>query len=132
MNQLALPLDGHDSGPLFAPICKTRPPVRPLGKAGVIHRAQTKRATPPWSDLRLVAVLYRLAKRKTLATGELHVVDHIVPKISPWVCGLHVPRNLQVIHWRENTLKANAWWPDMPMLQLDIFEMEDVYASANT
>ena len=46
-------------------------------------------------------------------TGELHVVDHIVPKINPLVCGLHVPANLQVLHWRVNTQKANLWWPDM-------------------
>ena len=36
-----------------------------------------------------------------------------MPKINPLVCGLHVPANLQVLHWRVNTQKANLWWPDM-------------------
>lgn len=78
-----------------------------------MHRAQTVRATPAWCDKALVAQFYREARRLTRETGELHVVDHVVPKISSWVCGLHVPANLRVIHWRENTAKANNWWPDM-------------------
>lgn len=118
--QVGLDLDGHDSGPLFAPTNKKRPPVRPLNKAGAIHRAQTRRATPPWSDAAAVRAFYREAKRLTRETGELHVVDHIVPKINPIVCGLHVPANLRVIHWRENAQKGNFWWPDMPMEQLEL------------
>lgn len=113
MNQLSLPIDGHCSGPLFAPVRKQRPPARPKGKEGVVHRAQTRRATPTWADLISVRVFYAEAKRLTQETGELHVVDHIVPKINPLVCGLHVPANLQVLHWRVNTQKANLWWPDM-------------------
>ena len=111
--QLALPIDGHCSGPLFAPLRKQRPPTRPKGKGGAVHRAQTRRATPAWADLTSVRSFYREAKRLTRETGELHVVDHIVPKINPLVCGLHVPANLQVLHWRVNTQKANLWWPDM-------------------
>lgn len=41
------------------------------------------------------------------------MVDHIVPKISPVVCGLHVDWNLQVLHWLPNARKGNFWWPDM-------------------
>jgi len=113
MIQHGLPLDGHDSGPLFAPAVKRRPPVRPRGKEGVVHRAQTVRATPAWADLEAVRSFYAEARRLTQLTGELHVVDHVVPKISPYVCGLHVPANLRVVHWRENAAKANLWWPDM-------------------
>lgn len=113
MTQLALHLDGHDSGPLFAPPVKRRPPARPRGKAGVVHRRQTVRATPAWADRQAIREFYAGARRLTAATGELHVVDHVVPKISPFVCGLHVAANLRVIHWRENTAKANLWWPDM-------------------
>jgi len=122
MTQAELPLQGcFCCGPLFAPPKKRRAPVRPKGKAGVVHRAQTVRATPVWSDLRTVKEFYVEAKRLTRATGELHVVDHIVPKISPFVCGLHVPANLRVIHWRENTAKANLWWPDMWGEQVELF-----------
>lgn len=123
--QALLPLDGHCNGPLFGPLRKVRAPVRPRGKEGVVHRKQTRRATPKWLTERErydIVRWYKIAKGKTEATGELHVVDHIVPKISPWVCGLHVPWNLQVIHWRENNSKANAHWPDQWMEQKGLFE----------
>ena len=111
--QLNLPLDGFCCGPLFAPVRKQRPPVRPRGKEGVVHRAQTVRATPPWADMVEIRKFYAEARRLTKETGALHVVDHIVPKISPFVCGLHVHANMQVLHWRENTQKANVYWPNM-------------------
>lgn len=120
--QLALPLDGWCCGPLFAPPVKVRPPVRPKGKEGVVHRAQTKRATPPWADMVQIKPFYDQAHQMTRETGELYVVDHIVPKINPLVCGLHVAANLRVIHWRENTFKGNNWWPDMWGVQGDLLE----------
>lgn len=119
MNQLAIPLDGHCSGPLFAPLVKTRPPVRPKGKEGIVHRQQTKRCTPPWADADAIAAFYAEAHRLTVLTGELHVVNHVIPKIHPLVCGLHVQGNLQVIHWLANATKGNFWAP-----QLDIFTGE--------
>lgn len=117
----SLPLvGGHHVGVLFE-IRKQRALVRPKGKEGVIHRAQTKRATPRWADLNAIAAFYKEAQRLTKETGELYVVDHIVPKISPIVCGLHVDWNLRVIHWRENAVKGNAYWPDMPFDQMELF-----------
>lgn len=111
---------GWHAGPLFV-IRKQRELARPKGKEGKVWRAQTKRATPPWCDLGAVAAIYAEAQRITRETGELHVVDHIVPKINPIVCGLHVPWNLRVIHWRENAVKGAFWWPDMPEQQGELF-----------
>lgn len=111
-------------GPLFKPPSKLKPPVRPKGFEGRVHRAQTVRATPPWQDVEeaaKVAKLYHEARRLTQQTGVLHVVDHIVPKISPLVCGLHVSWNMQVMHWRENAIKSNSEWPDMPFEQIPLF-----------
>lgn len=113
MMQLVLPLaGGHHVGPLFV-IRKQRPLARPPGKQGIVHRAQTVRATPPWADQAAIRKLYAEARALTKKTGELYVVDHIVPKISPVVCGLHVDWNLQVLHWLPNARKGNFWWPDM-------------------
>jgi hypothetical protein len=57
------------------------------------------------------------ARVMTIVTGELHVLDHIVPVTHPVVCGLTVPWNLRVIHWRVNGAKGNTWNPD----QLELF-----------
>ena len=119
--QLLLELDGWTHGPLFAPVAKRRPPVRLPGKEGKVHRAQTRRATPSWADPRAIADFYCLAQALSQATGVEHVVDHMVPKISPWVCGLHVEHNLQVLDWLTNARKGNSWWPDMWAPQGELF-----------
>lgn len=122
----SLPLQGgYHAGPLFEKRIR-RGLVRPKGKEGVIHRAQTVRATPPWltdEHKAQMAELYRQARCLTKLTGELHVVDHIVPKIGKTVCGLHAPWNLQVLHWLPNAVKGPWTWPDMWNEQLDLLEV---------
>jgi hypothetical protein len=41
-------------------------------------------------------------------------VDHIVPLVSKFVCGLHCEANLQLLPGPENQRKGNRVWPDMP------------------
>lgn len=114
--------DGHHAGPLFV-INKKRPLVRPKGKEGIVHRAQRVRRTPPWVNMADIKPFYREARRLTILTGELYVVDHIVPMCGGIVSGLHVPCNLRVIHWRENAVKGAFWWPDMPEEQMELFDV---------
>ena len=82
----------------------------------VVRRRQCakQKATPDWADRRAMQSFYLEAKRLEAETGIPHDVDHIVPIQSDLVCGLHCEANLQVITRRENRLKHNRWWPDMP------------------
>lgn len=121
----ALDLNGFDFGPLFAPRDNRRPLVRPKGFEGRVRRHQEKRATPPWADRAAIRSLYAEARRLTRLTGELHVVDHIVPLIGKIggvqvVSGLHVDYNMEVVHWLTNSRKGCWEWPDMPIEQLEL------------
>lgn len=112
---------GYHVGPLFI-VQKRRSPVIHGGTLGGKRRRQReKRNTPLWADREKIRALYREAKRLTLLTGEMHVVDHIVPLDGKIVCGLHWHENMRVIHWLPNSQKGWGWWPDMPMEQLDLF-----------
>lgn len=51
--------------------------------------------------------IYARAKAITKETGVKHVVDHIMPLIGPNFRGLHVPWNMQIITFEENTKKSN-------------------------
>jgi hypothetical protein len=69
------------------------------------------KATPEWADKAEILAFYEAAAviRKGGAPCE---VDHIVPLRSPYVCGLHVPANLQLLSPRTNKSKGNRTWPD--------------------
>jgi hypothetical protein len=65
------------------------------------------RATPPWVDRKAIEQFYVEAERLTHQTGIKHHVDHIYPLRGKDSCGLHVPRNLQVIPDIINLRKGN-------------------------
>jgi hypothetical protein len=72
------------------------------------------RAMPSWlttEHFREIKKIYTEAHRKGL------VVDHIVPLKSQFVCGLHVPWNLEGVPRAVNVKKGNLWWPDSPFSQ---------------
>jgi hypothetical protein len=78
------------------------------------RKAQRLRATPAWANQFFIDEIYRLARLRTEATGFKWHVDHIVPLRSSRVCGLHVEHNLQVIPAKQNMVKGNRRWPNMP------------------
>lgn len=119
--QLTLALTtGYHAGPLFI-VNKRRAPVIHGGTLGGKRRRQReKRNTPPWADMKAIRSMYRQAELMTRATGELYVVDHIVPLDGKLVCGLHWHANMRVIHWLENSKKGWGTWPDMPFEQLEL------------
>lgn len=73
------------------------------------RRARILKATPKWADSVAIAKVYERAAEM----GEVHV-DHVVPLKSKFVCGLHVPANLEIIPKSDNLAKSNRVWPGMP------------------
>lgn len=83
--------------------------------ATVAHRRAMKlHATPAWADNSAIRDIYAQAKAMQEQFGVKVHVDHIVPLVSEFVCGLHVQSNLQVLPYLENHAKSNRYWPDMP------------------
>lgn len=73
------------------------------------RRAALLNAIPLWADAHAIVQIYRRCR-----DNPGYHVDHIVPLVSPLVCGLHCEANLQVIPAFENYSKNNRRWPDMP------------------
>jgi 5-methylcytosine-specific restriction endonuclease McrA len=63
------------------------------------RRSDKLLATPSWANLDLIKEIY--------ANAEGMHVDHIIPLISDYVCGLHVENNLQYLTPEENSKKSN-------------------------
>lgn len=79
--------------------------------ANVVRRdAQKLRAIPAWADKEQIKAIYQEAAVRR-AAGFQCEVDHIVPLRSPYVCGLHVPANLQLLESQANKAKGNRHWP---------------------
>lgn len=69
-------------------------------------------SAPSWVDRKALQRLENRARELTRRTGVKHVLDHIVPVDHPYVCGLTVPWNLQVIPAGPNAAKGNRFHPD--------------------
>lgn len=78
-------------------------------------------ATPSWlTDAQRKAFYAVFRKMRSMRKQGLDVeVDHIVPLVHPYVCGLNVPWNLRIIGAEENRRKGNNWWPDCPHESVD-------------
>lgn len=89
--------------------------ARPGSRAAEVaaRRARKKNATPAWADTQRIKEVYKRAKRIGKCLGIRVQIDHIVPLQSDFVCGLHVPWNLQILTAELNVKKSNKVWPDM-------------------
>ena len=75
-------------------------------------------ATPPWLSDEHVNQMKRIREK---CPPGFHI-DHEVPLKGPNVCGLNVPWNLVIVPAKENLVKHNRHWPDMPMQPMDLFD----------
>ena len=84
----------------------------------VKRRLKQRLAVPKWATTELedfaILELYDKSKRLGEITGKVFHVDHIVPIVSDFVCGLHCLSNLQILESTTNLSKSNRYWPDMP------------------
>lgn len=71
------------------------------------RRAQIKRASVDWADVKKMVALYEQSISMTESTGIPHQVDHIIPLQHELVCGLHWEGNLQVLTTEDNQRKSN-------------------------
>jgi hypothetical protein len=118
VTQKTLDLDGHDCGPLFAPVCKRRAPKPHNGPE---RRDLVNSRVPQWADRLAIRAFFDAARLMTRNTGTQYSVDHIVPVNHPLVCGLHVEHNLEVTTLLANLMKSNNYWPDMWGQQPELF-----------
>ena len=85
---------------------------------GAAHTAKRKAAklyaTPKWltrTHFEHITIIYTLAAELTKNSGIQYEVDHIIPLLSKYVCGLHVPWNLQILPKSTNMRKSNKLIP---------------------
>jgi len=74
------------------------------------RRRRLRKAMPKWLTLgqkAQIRSMYLAARQLTKTTGVKHVVDHVIPLQSDFVCGLHVPWNLQILTHIDNSVKGN-------------------------
>lgn len=81
------------------------------------RRALKKQATPLWADHTAINAIYAEAARLEKNTKIKYHVDHIYPLTSPYMCGLHVAENLQILTEKENCSKSNRTWPGQLEIQ---------------
>lgn len=66
---------------------------------------------PKWANTKEIRKIYNQCK-KLRKQGINVEVDHIVPLLNPYVCGLNWEGNLQIIPAKRNNFKSNHIWPD--------------------
>ncbi len=61
---------------------------------------------PSWADKDKITAVY-LEAMKRRSDGEACEIDHVVPLVNPYVCGLHCEDNIRIVPRSENKAKSN-------------------------
>jgi hypothetical protein len=96
----------------YAPLdMETKKPRLDRGDLRLIcdRKSLHKKITSSWANLEVIRQIYIESKLLTETTGIPYVVDHIIPRKHPLVCGLHNEFNLQIITRKENSKKSNCF-----------------------
>lgn len=67
-----------------------------------LYKKRVRKACPPWVDRAALKAIY-------VNCPPGHSVDHIIPLTNDFICGLHVPCNLQYLSISENAQKWNQF-----------------------
>lgn len=78
---------------------------------GAKRRSKKLQATPYWANQYLIQKFYTEAKCLEKIHHVKFHVDHVVPLVNIYVCGLNVPANLQIITQQDNNRKKNSFIP---------------------
>ncbi len=76
------------------------------------YRAVKLNATPKWltkQNLIEIQDIYFCCSEYNRLLEEQYHVDHIIPLQGEYICGLHVPWNLQILTAKENQNKGNKY-----------------------
>lgn len=83
-----------------------------INKYSQDRKSRKLQAIPGWlteeQNLEILNI-YKTARKMSEETGVQHHVDHIIPLVNKFVCGLHIPENLQIITAEENLQKSNSF-----------------------
>jgi len=90
-------------------------------KRNARYFGQLQKATPSWLPIDAFRVINRDMRAMRAAGRNVHR-DHIVPILSPIVCGLNVPWNLSLIDAGANIHKSNHFWPNHPCESVGLFD----------
>lgn len=72
-----------------------------------LRHARKLRAIPKWVGPKEIKEMREIYKKRKPG----YHVDHIIPLKNDYVCGLHVPNNLNILTAKDNILKSNKFIP---------------------